>query len=90
MLAQRALHAHDEGRHLYRHLAEWAETDIGRFHRHLSLLMICVGIVFSSGSLFLSINKPGSGLLLLALAASCVAVKRNLSTSADTSSESED
>ena len=30
---------HDEGRHIYRPLAEWAETDVGQFHRWLSLLM---------------------------------------------------
>ena len=30
---------HDEGRHIYRPLAAWAETDVGRFHQWLSLLM---------------------------------------------------
>jgi hypothetical protein len=39
---------HDEGRHLYRPLAAWADSDIGRFHRRLSLLMIGVGAVFSA------------------------------------------
>ena len=38
---------HDEGRHIYRPLAAWAETDVGRFHRRLSLLMFGVGVVFS-------------------------------------------
>jgi hypothetical protein len=42
---------HEEGRHLYRPLAAWAETDIGRFHRRLSLLMIGVGGIFSLGGL---------------------------------------
>src|SRR5262249_1101760 len=31
---------HDEGRHLYRPLAVWAETEVGRFHHRLSSLMI--------------------------------------------------
>src|SRR5262249_49507983 len=30
---------HDEGRHIYRPLAAWTETDVGRFHQWLSLLM---------------------------------------------------
>ena len=34
---------HDRGRHIYRPLAAWAETDVGRFHRRLSLLMFSVG-----------------------------------------------
>jgi hypothetical protein len=29
---------HDEGRHIYRPLAAWTETDVGRFHQWLSLL----------------------------------------------------
>ena len=38
---------HDEGRHIYRPLADWAETDVGRFHQWLSLLMFGVGAVLS-------------------------------------------
>ena len=30
---------HDDGRHIYRPLAAWAETDVGRFHQWLSLFM---------------------------------------------------
>jgi len=44
---------HDDGRHLYRPLEAWAETDIGRSHWRLSLLMIGVGAVFSLGGLVL-------------------------------------
>ena len=31
---------HDEGRHVYRSLAEFHETDVGRFHRWLSLIIL--------------------------------------------------
>ena len=33
---------HDEGRHVYRSLAEFHETDVGRFHRWLSLIILAV------------------------------------------------
>jgi hypothetical protein len=69
---------HEEGRHLYRPLAAWAETDVGRFHRRLSLLMIGVGAVFSLGGLAHWIGQPGTGLLLFALAASLACVTRDL------------
>jgi hypothetical protein len=69
---------HGEGRHLYRPLAAWAETDIGRFHRRLSLLMVGVGVIFSAGGLTRWAGQPGTGLLLLALAASLALVTRDL------------
>lgn len=69
---------HDEGRHLYRPLAAWAETDIGRFHRRLSLLMIGIGAIFSLGCLGRWMGQPGTGLLLLALMASLTSVSRDL------------
>ncbi len=69
---------HDEGRHLYRPLAEWAETDVGRFHRRLSLLMVGVGVVFSLGGLVRWLGQPGTGLLLAAFAVSMAAVRRDL------------
>lgn len=58
---------HDEGRHVYRSLAAWAETDIGRFHQWLSLLMFVVGGVLSGAGLARWGGQPGAGLLLLAL-----------------------
>lgn len=63
---------HDEGRHLYRPLAAWAETDLGRFHQRLSLLMFGVGAVLSAAGLVRWGGRPGTGLLVLALAASVV------------------
>lgn len=58
---------HDEGRHIYRSLAAWAETDIGRFHQRLSLLLFGVGAVLSGAGLARWAGQPGAGLLLLAL-----------------------
>jgi hypothetical protein len=69
---------HDEGRHLYRPLAEWAETDVGRFHRRLSLLMVGVGVVFSLGGLSHWMGQPGTGLLFAAFAVSLVSVTRDV------------
>lgn len=61
---------HDEGRHVYRSLAAWAETDIGKFHQRLSLLMFGVGGLLSLAGLLHWGGQPGTGLLLLALVTS--------------------
>ncbi len=58
---------HDGGRHVYRSLAAWAETDIGRFHQWLSLLMFGIGGVLSGAGLARWGGQPGTGLLLLVL-----------------------
>lgn len=69
---------HEGGRHLYRPLATWAETDIGRFHRRLSLLMIGVGLIFSLLALIHWLGQPGTGLLLAAWTLSLACVTRDL------------
>jgi hypothetical protein len=69
---------HDEGRHIYRPLAAWAETDIGRFHRRLALLMVGVGATISLAGLARWAGRPGTGLLLFALLASLVSVRREV------------
>jgi hypothetical protein len=69
---------HDEGRHIYRPLAEWAETDVGRFHRRLSVLMFVAGVVFSLVGLARWGGRPGTGLLLLGLSASLASVLFNV------------
>ena len=58
---------HEEGRHIYRPLAAWAETNVGRFHRRLALLMIAVGAIFSAGGFAVWGGRQGTGLLLLTL-----------------------
>ncbi len=58
---------HDEGRHLFRSLAGWAETDVGRFHQRLSALMFGAGAVLASAGMWRWGGQPGTGLLLVAL-----------------------
>jgi hypothetical protein len=58
---------HDEGRHIYRPLAAWTETDVGRFHQWLSLLMAASAAALSLVALVESAGRPGTGLLLVAL-----------------------
>ena len=62
---------HDEGRRVYRSLAEFHETDVGRFHRWLSLIILGLALAFSGGGLLAWWNKPGEWLLVIA---SCVSV----------------
>jgi hypothetical protein len=62
---------HDEGRRVYRSLAEFHETDVGRFHRLLSLLILTVALAFSAGGLLAWWNTPGEWLLVIA---SCVSI----------------
>jgi hypothetical protein len=67
---------HDEGRHIYRPLAAWTETDVGRFHQWLSLLMAASGAALSLVALLEWAGRPGTGLLIVGLlAAARVAVK---------------
>ncbi len=69
---------HDEGRHLYRPLAAWAETDVGRFHQYLSLLMFAAGAILSVAGLVRWGGGPGTGLLLAALLSSLWLLVRDL------------
>jgi hypothetical protein len=67
---------HDEGRHIYRPLAAWTETDVGRFHQWLSLLMATSAAALSLVALLEWAGQPGTGLLIVALlAAARVAVR---------------
>jgi hypothetical protein len=63
---------HDEGRHVYRSLAEFHETDLGRFHRGLSLIILGVALAFSTGGLVAWWNTPGEWLLLVTTGISVV------------------
>ena len=58
---------HDEGRHIYRPLAAWTETDVGRFHQWLSLLMAASVAALSLVALLEWGGRPGTGLLIGAL-----------------------
>lgn len=69
---------HDEGRHVYRSLAGWAETDIGRFHRRFSLLMFAAGATLSTAGLGRWWGQAGAGSLLLTLVMSLASLVRDL------------
>jgi hypothetical protein len=58
---------HDEGRHIYRPLAEWAETDVGRFHQWLSVFMAGSAMAMSLVAIVSWAGRPGTGLLVLVL-----------------------
>lgn len=57
---------HDEGRRVYRSLAEFHETDVGRFHRGLSLTILAVALAFAIGGVVAYWNKPGEWLQVVA------------------------
>jgi hypothetical protein len=69
---------HDEGRHIYRPLAAWAETDVGQFHRRLSALMFVVATALSLVGLCRWGGHPGTGMLLIVLLASVASVAGEL------------
>jgi hypothetical protein len=68
---------HDEGRHIYRPLAEWAETDVGRFHQWLSLFMAGSATALSLIAIVSWAGRPGTGLLVLVFVVSLAVVCRD-------------
>lgn len=56
----------EESRRIYRSLATWAETDIGRFHKWLSVLMFGAACLLSFVGLWQWCNQPGAGYFALA------------------------
>jgi hypothetical protein len=68
---------HDQGRHIYRPLAEWAETDVGRFHQWLSLFMAGSGTALSLVAIVRWAGRPGTGLLLLVFIVSLGVARRD-------------
>jgi hypothetical protein len=69
---------HHEGRQVYRSLVEFHETDVGRFHRGLSLVILAIALAFSVGGLLAWWNKPGEWLLVIATGVSLVLLWRDL------------
>ena len=63
---------HDEGRRVYRSLVEFHETDVGRFHHLLSLLILAVALAFSVGGLLAWWDKPSVWLPMIACFVSIV------------------
>ena len=68
---------HDEGRHVYRPLAQWAETDVGRFHQWLAVLMTGSVTVLGMAALVRWAGRPGTGLLVVAFVAAAAALVRD-------------
>jgi len=59
-----------ESRRIYRSLATWAETDVGRFHQFVSVIMFFVACVLSAAGLWRWRGQPGVGYLALGLVGS--------------------
>jgi hypothetical protein len=53
---------------------EFHETDVGKFHRALSIIVLAVALVFSAGGAIAWWNKPGQRLLIAAAAIGLVLV----------------
>jgi len=64
-------------RRIYRSLATWAETDVGRFHQGVSVLLFAAGGVLSLAGIWQWRGQPGIGYLALALVGSiaCLALQ---------------
>jgi hypothetical protein len=60
----------EESRRIIRSLATWAETDVGRFHHWVSILLFTAGGMLSLAGIWQWRGQPGTGYLGLALAAS--------------------
>jgi hypothetical protein len=69
---------HGEGRHVYRSLTEFHETDVGRFHRWLSLIVLGLALAFSVGGILAWWNKPGEWLFVIASGIGLVLIGRNV------------
>ena len=69
---------HDEGRHVYRSLAEFHETDVGLFHRRLSLVILAIAVLFALGGMIAWWGRPGEPVLLVAAGVSLVLLWRDI------------
>jgi hypothetical protein len=69
---------HDEGRHVYRSLVEFHETDVGWFHRWLSLIVLGVALTFSVAGMFAWWSKPGGWVLAIATGVSLALLWRDV------------
>ena len=69
---------HEEGRHIYRPLAEWAETDVGRFHQWLSVVMAGSATALSLVTIVRWAGRPGTGLLVLVYGVGVAVVWRDV------------
>jgi hypothetical protein len=77
---------HDEGRRVYRSLVEFHETDVGKFHRTLSIVVLAVALVFSVGGSIVWRNQPGQWLPMIATSIGLVLIWRSIRNFEKTSS----
>jgi hypothetical protein len=68
----------DEGRLIFRSLAAWAETNVGLFHRRISLIMFAAAVVVCVAGLRHWAGQAGSGWLAGALLAALVLMMQDL------------
>ena len=78
---------HDAGRHVYHSLVEFRETDVGRFHRGLSLIILALAVVFSAGGVIAWWNKPGEWLLVIATGIGLILLWRGVRDTPETLDE---
>src|SRR5262252_9844145 len=70
----------DEGRLIFRSLAAWAETNVGLFHRRISVIMFAAAVVVCVAGLRRWGGQAGSGWLAGALLAAIVLMMQDLRT----------
>jgi len=69
-----------EGRLIFRSLAAWAETNVGLFHRRISVIMFASAVVICVAGLWRWGGQAGSGWLAGALLAAVVLLMQDLRT----------
>ena len=67
-----------EGRLVFRSLAAWAETNVGVFHRRISVIMFASVVVVCGAALWRWAGHPGSGWLAAALLIAVVLMMQDL------------
>src|SRR5499427_10381083 len=70
----------DEGRLIFRSLAAWAETNVGLFHRRISVIMFAAAVVVCAAGLRHWVGQAGSGWLAGALVAAVILMVQDLRT----------
>jgi hypothetical protein len=68
---------HDEGRRIYRPLAEFHETDVGLFHHRLSLAILAIATLFALGGVIVWWGRSGEPAFLVATGASLLLLRRS-------------
>jgi hypothetical protein len=69
---------HADSRRMYRSLVTWSETDVGQFHRRVSLLISAAAAVLAVVGTWKWSGSPGTGYLLVGLLANSASLLRDL------------